>query len=209
MEDKVLDNLHDKIVDIQQRLKVPKSERNEFANFDYRTLSSIEDKVKPLLKEHNLVMWFEDEMVEIGGRVYVKATVTVTDGTDDKFKTSAYAREAVAPKAKTDDAQLTGGTSTYARKYAVAGLFLIDDSKDDPDHTSGKVEPRKAPVTVSSPRKANASDELLKKKKEIMEKYKESGNTEPIKDFLMKTIGVATVDIIEDANTVLEALNDK
>lgn len=199
MEEKYeFDNLHNKIVDVQQRLKVPKTEKNDFANFDYRTLSAIEDKVKPLLKEHNLIMWFEDEVVEVGGRVYLKATVKVTDGTEDIVQASAYAREATAPKAKMDDAQLTGSCSTYARKYAVSGLFLIDDSKDDPDAISGKPEPKKAV----------APNELTKLKTEILTKYKESGKeSSKFTDFLLQTIGLSEVKTIADAKEVLDALN--
>lgn len=133
--------LHDKLVDIQQRLKVPKDIDNDFGGFKYRNLEDIEDKIKPLLKEHDLHMIFEDLPVEVGGRVYIKSTVYLSDG-KNTISTSAYARESVAPKSKMDDSQLTGSCSSYARKYAAGGLFLIDNTKDA-DSFSGKEEPTK------------------------------------------------------------------
>lgn len=124
--------LHDKLLDIQQNLSVPKSRENDFGGFNYRNIEDIEVAVKPFLKKHELVMAFSDEVVAVGDRVYVKATVSISDG-KESVESSAYAREAEKPKAKTDDAQLTGGCSSYARKYAACGLFLIDDGKGDPD----------------------------------------------------------------------------
>lgn len=121
--------LHKKLIDIQQRLKVPKDQENTFGGFQYRNLEDIEDKVKPLLKEHELTLIFGDEIIAVGERVYVKATASLSDG-KDMIENFAYAREAVTPKAKTDDAQLTGACSSYARKYAASGLFLIDNTKD-------------------------------------------------------------------------------
>lgn len=122
-------SLHEKLIDIQQRLKVPKDQENSFGGFQYRNLEDIEDRLKPFLKEHKLSLIFRDEIVAVGERVYVKATANLSDG-ENAIKNSAFAREAVTPKAKTDDAQLTGACSSYARKYAASGLFLIDNTKD-------------------------------------------------------------------------------
>lgn len=124
-----METLHEKLIDIQQRLKVAKDQVNEFGNFNYRNLEDIETAVKPLLKEHKLTLIFEDEIIAVGERVYVKATASLYDG-KTSIRNSAYAREAITPKAKTDDAQLTGACSSYARKYAAGGLFLIDNTKD-------------------------------------------------------------------------------
>lgn len=122
-------SLHEKLIDIQQRLKVAKDNTNEFGGFNYRNLEDIEREVKPLLAEHALTLTFYDEPVEVGGRVYIKAVAELSDG-KDKIAVQAFAREAIQPKAKTDDAQLTGACSSYARKYAAGGLFLIDNTKD-------------------------------------------------------------------------------
>lgn len=135
--------LHEKLVDIQQRLKVPKENKNNFGGFEYRNLEDIEDRVKPLLKEHCLTLTFSDELVEVGGRVYIKATAFLCDRENEIF-TTAYAREAVTPKAKTDDAQLTGACSSYARKYAAGGLFLIDNTKDADSDDNSKLSTEKS-----------------------------------------------------------------
>jgi len=135
-----MESLHEKLIDIQQRLKVPKDINNDFGGFKYRNLEDIEEKIKPFLKEHKLTLTFDDEIVLVGERIYVKSTAILSDGKDTKT-TSAFAREAQTPKAKMDDAQLTGSCSSYARKYAAGGLFLIDETKDadSRDNTAPKV----------------------------------------------------------------------
>lgn len=123
------DTLHDVLAEIQQELKVPKDINNDFGGFKYRNLEQIEDKVKPFLKKFNLTLKFDDDIVGVGDRVYVKATATLSNGTDS-VSAVAFAREASQPKAKMDDSQLTGSCSSYARKYAASGLFLIDNTED-------------------------------------------------------------------------------
>ena len=118
--------LIEKLSNIQQKLNAPKGERNDFAKFNYRTAEGILQAVKPLLE--GMVLTLSDEMVEVGGRVYVKATVTIVDGEHD-LKVTAYARETLTKKGM-DEAQITGAASSYARKYALNGLFAIDDNKD-------------------------------------------------------------------------------
>lgn len=144
--------LHNKLLDIQQRLKVPKDNNNDFGGFKYRNIEDIEDKLKPLLKEHDLTLVFNDKMLSVGDRVYVEATATLSDGVDN-IQASACAREATSPKAKTDDAQLTGGCSSYARKYAASGLFLIDNTKDADSQGSPSttVKPTAKPITQDVP----------------------------------------------------------
>ena len=88
--------------------------------------------VKPLLKEHNLVLLLNDELEQLGDRVYIKANAIVTDG-EKEIKVSALAREPEKPKAKMDESQTTGSTSSYARKYALNGLFALDDGEDPDD----------------------------------------------------------------------------
>ncbi len=148
--------LHKKLIDMQQRLKVPKGRDNGFGGFAYRNIEDIEDKAKPLLAEHELTLTFEDEVVEVGGRVYVKASAVLSDGTAE-IRKSAYAREATTPKAKTDDAQLTGSCSSYARKYAASGMFLIDNTKDA-DSMDNSSKPTKTPPKVSTP---SAGDKVM------------------------------------------------
>jgi len=137
---------HEKIMDIQQRLEVLKDINNEFGGFTYRNLDSIEEKLRPLLKEHGLIATFTDDIVGVGDRVYVQSTFTVSDGVG-RISNSAFAREAEKPKAKMDDAQLTGSCSSYARKYAVDGMFLLGGNKDpDSRDNSEKVVATPAPA---------------------------------------------------------------
>lgn len=135
---------HEKVMDIQQRLEVLKDINNDFGGFTYRNLDSIEEKLRPLLKEHGLIATFTDDIVGVGDRVYVQSTFAVTDGVKE-ISNSAFAREAEKPKAKMDDAQLTGSCSSYARKYAVDGMFLLGGNKD-PDSRDNNEKAVPAPA---------------------------------------------------------------
>lgn len=115
-----------KLADIQKKLNAPKGQMNTFGGYKYRSCEDILMAVKPLLID--MAITVNDEMVLVGDRIYVKATATITDG-ETSISTSAFAREAVSKKGM-DDAQVTGSTSSYARKYALNGLLLIDDNKD-------------------------------------------------------------------------------
>ena len=120
--------LHEKLLSIQTKLKAPKGQYNSFAKYSYRSAEDILEAVKPLNAEQGVLLTITDEIKEIGGRVYVVATATVSDGTDT-LQVSAFAREPENKKGM-DDSQITGATSSYARKYALNGLYAIDDNKD-------------------------------------------------------------------------------
>ena len=123
-----------KFSEIQQTLKSPKDSRNEFGKYNYRTCSAILEAVKPLLGPATLIV--SDELVLIGERYYIKATATYTNKDEgETFTVTAYAREPL-DKRGMDEAQITGASSTYARKTALSGLFAIDDSSNDPDATN-------------------------------------------------------------------------
>lgn len=123
-----------KFNEIQQTLKSPKDSRNEFGKYNYRTCSAILEAVKPLLGPATLIV--SDELVLIGERYYIKATATYTNKDEgETFTATAYAREPLDKKGM-DEAQITGASSTYARKAALSGLFAIDDSSNDPDATN-------------------------------------------------------------------------
>ena len=123
-----------KFSEIQQTLKSPKDSRNEFGKYNYRTCSAILEAVKPLLGPATLIV--SDELVLIGERYYIKATATYTNKDEgETFAATAYAREPLDKKGM-DEAQITGASSTYARKAALSGLFAIDDSSNDPDATN-------------------------------------------------------------------------
>jgi len=127
-------NVHDALVYIQTNLNAPKNLFNKFGGYKYRNLEGITDALKPFLKETGCSFKLTDEVVEVGGRVYIKATarLTASDGTEEVAE--GWAREAESKKGM-DDAQVTGSSSSYARKYAANGLFCIDDTKD-PDDTN-------------------------------------------------------------------------
>lgn len=133
-----------KLTVIQTELNAPKNLENKFGNYRYRSAEGILEALKPLLKAADAILTISDEMVDVGGRIYVKATATfMADG--ESIATSAFAREAESKKGM-DDAQVTGACSSYARKYALNGLFCIDDTKDaDATETHGKgtAEPKK------------------------------------------------------------------
>ena len=115
---------------VQAELKAPKNQHNSFGKYDYRSAEDIIEAVKPLLKENGLFLNMSDDIVLIGDRYYVKATVKVVDVvTGESVQTSALAREA-AQKKGMDESQVTGTASSYARKYALNGLFAIDDNRD-------------------------------------------------------------------------------
>lgn len=117
-----------KLLAIQTELKAPKGQYNSFGKYKYRSCEDILEAVKPLLKEHECTLTISDDIVEIGGRVYVKATATLRCG-EECYTNTAYAREPLEKKGN-DESQITGTASSYARKYCLNGLFLIDDTKD-------------------------------------------------------------------------------
>lgn len=117
------------LVYIQSRLKAPKNQRNNFGGYNYRSCEDIMEAVKPLLKEVNCTLTVSDDIVQVSDRIYVKATATLRTPSGEQFTNSAFAREPLSKKGQ-DESQVTGAASSYARKYALNGLFCIDDTKD-------------------------------------------------------------------------------
>lgn len=120
--------MNEKLCNIQAELKAPKSKTNEFAKYKYRSCEDILEAVKPHLRKYGCVLTLNDELVEMAGRVYIKATAKISDGIAT-IETHAFAREPEDKKGS-DQAQVTGASSSYARKYALSGLLCIDDNKD-------------------------------------------------------------------------------
>ena len=154
--------LQEKLMHIQNELKAPKNLRNTFGGYNYRNAESILEALKPLLVKYGATVTITDNIEEIGGRIYVKSTATIWDAdststysintngievsTGAALTVTAYAREAETKKGM-DDAQVTGATSSYARKYALNGLFLLDDTEDvdsEAYQAQAKPEPQKA-----------------------------------------------------------------
>lgn len=146
-------SVHKKLMNVQNKLKAPKSQYNSFGKYSYRNAEDILEALKPLLEEYKSIVTLKDEIKLIGNRYYLEATATFTDAeTGEKIEVTAYAREEETKKG-VDASQLTGSTSSYARKYALNGLFAIDDNKDaDTTNTHGK-----------SASKSNLSDAQIKR----------------------------------------------
>lgn len=122
--------INEKMVKIQSKLVAPKNLYNSFGKYSYRSAESILEAVKPLLKEQNCFMVLTDDIVLEGDRFYIQAVATITDAeTGETVTNTAFARESDNKKGQ-DESQITGTASSYARKYALNGLFLIDDNKD-------------------------------------------------------------------------------
>ena len=121
-------NLTQRLLNAQSELKAPKGQYNNFGKYKYRSAEDILEAVKPINAKHGVLLTITDEPVLVGDWHYIKATATITDGTESIVVT-AYARESLNKKGM-DDSQITGTASSYARKYALNGLYLIDDTKD-------------------------------------------------------------------------------
>lgn len=142
--------LIEKLSKIQQEMKAPKNLWNKFGNYSYRNAEGILEALKPYEEKYKVAVVIQDDIINIGQRYYIKATATLYDvETDEKISASALARESETKKGM-DDSQITGTASSYARKYALNGLFLLDDTKDadsDEYHNQTTQEPKK--VTAS------------------------------------------------------------
>lgn len=137
------------LASIQRNLKAPKNQYNKFGGYNYRSCEDILEALKPITTELGAAVTIEDEIVLVGDRFYIKATATL-HYEEETISVSAYAREAGEKKGM-DESQITGATSSYARKYALNGLFAIDDNKDaDSTNTHGKDE--SAPTKPSKPK---------------------------------------------------------
>lgn len=198
------DSLHTKLMQIQQELKAPKSERNTFANFDYRSAEKILEAVKPLVHARGLTVYLSDEVENIGESNYIKATATLDDG-ENRIWVHAYAREEVSKKGM-DTAQITGSTSSYARKYALSGLFAIDDTKDadSQDNTNHVSQPAKS-YPDGPPKTDKAKAFLNSLKHQIVGTLNTAGlNTaNEQKKFISDLISKETIDTIEEAKEIL------
>lgn len=150
-------NIFEKLLYIQQNLKVPKNQYNKFGDYNYRNCEDILEALKPILKETGAVITLSDEIQLLGTRYYVKATATLVDiDSKESVSNSAFAREDEARK-KMDGSQLTGSASSYARKYALNGLLAIDDTKDS-DYTNDDSEPARSPRQASKPKGKTVGD---------------------------------------------------
>ena len=139
-------NIYEKLLNIQCELKAPKSQYNKFGNYSYRNCEDILEAVKPICKKYNAVLFVSDEIINIDNRFYVEATATLVNVEEptESITVNASARESESKKGM-DDSQVTGATSSYARKYALNGLFDIDDTKDADSDEPPKQKTTKKP----------------------------------------------------------------
>ena len=167
--------IHEALEKIQQQLKAPKTRRNIFGEYSYRSCEDILDAVKPLLDGCTLTL--HDDVVQIGDRYYVKAVARLFASDGSMMETQALAREPPERKAKMDESQTTGSTSSYARKYALNGLFAIDDTKDaDTD------EPAENPVGETKPKAAPSKPKMYDTYKAVLQGAYDTGGSTSFKE---------------------------
>jgi len=194
----------EKLMNIQQELIAPKENVNTFGGYNYRNCNDILVAVKPLLKKYECTLIIIDGLEECAGKPYISATAVLSDvkgESHDRLSSTAYARETIEKK-KFDESQLTGTASSYARKYALNGLFCIDDMKDADSHTSnskpsssaqGRVTPRKDIKPTGNPPVAPERDIHAYRRKvheSLLETF--SGDTVSVRGWLAKK-GLASV----------------
>jgi hypothetical protein len=191
--------IYSQLAKIQKELNVPKKQFNSFGKYYYRSTEDIVEEVKKHLGDLNLLI--TDEIVNIGERYYVRATVTLTDGVE-KVEVSAFAREA-GDKKGMDDAQVTGATSSYARKYALNGLFAIDDTKDADTQDNSK----EAPKTIGSTN-TTASSLESKRKQFYAVSHKQGLQADKIKEYVKTAYKVKSFNDMtyQQLNTAIERI---
>ena len=206
MEDKTI---HQKLIEVQEELKAPKGQYNSFGKYYFRSTEDIVEALKPLLIKRGLLLLMYDEIELVGSRIYVVSTADLTDGATN-IKVSARARESETKKGM-DDSQITGTASSYARKYALNGMFLIDDSKDaDTPEYSGQMnnqqqskQPKQPGVTLDAVK--TALNDLVKKT---------NGDYTKISAYLLKQVGADNFNALSGqqlfaAKDYIKQLSDK
>jgi hypothetical protein len=176
-------NITNKLLLIQTELKAPKNQRNNFGNYNYRSAEDILEAVKPLAKKHKVVFKISDELKEIAGRPYIESTAKMIDCTDPTMQIESVAQAIVDFNAKgMQDPQRTGAASSYAKKYAIGNLLLIDDTKDaDATNTHGNTVDNSKPLLESNTQAFIKAAKYVKDGgdiKDIMKKYRVTKQTE-------------------------------
>lgn len=183
--------IYEKLQKVQEELNSPKNKYNNFGGFSYRSAEDMYSIIKPILTKYKVLMYMTDDVVNIGDRYYIRATVALVDmeGAENAIYSTAMAREALSKKGM-DEAQITGGASSYARKYAMCGMFLIDGGED--------------PDTLECD---NSEKELMTE--EQKEKFKELGvDIEKVAIYYKTTVEDITKSQAEDAITRKERKNN-
>lgn len=194
--------IYEKLSAIQSELKAPKSQYNSFGKYNYRNCEDILEAVKPLCAKYKAVSVMGDEVIQIGERYYIKSTARLIDlESDGVVENTAYAREE-AEKKGMDGSQVTGASSSYARKYALNGLFAIDDTKDSDTTNNGGRERTKAEKKAQPVRKTDEFKPLTKS--ELVQVYGVS-NAEATIAWFEKKFGIAFQAWDKDATEAARA----
>lgn len=168
-------NIYEKLLKVQVELKAPKGQYNSFGKYKYRSCEDILEALKPVLDKFKLTLFIKDDVIEVNTRNYVKATIILVniEKPDEIIETSALAREEETKKGM-DGSQITGASSSYARKYALNGMFMIDDTKDsDSTNTHGKEE-----------HKQDRVQEYLNSREGMIERLNENLSSDKLKRML-------------------------
>ena len=195
-------NIYQRLSNIQNELVVTKNQRNTFGNYNFRSAEDILEAVKPICRKHDTVLIVSDKVISVGDRNYIEASATLHGFTGNSITVTASAREALIQKGM-QDAQITGSSSSYARKYALGGLFNLDDNKD-PDATNkhDKDEPKKTKKVETSSGYTNekdAKEDAIKKGLESINKKLEQFENIEYKDEVIKNVcGIYEVKKWED-----------
>lgn len=189
-------DLYEKLYYIQQELKAPKGQYNDYGKYNYRSCEDIFEAVKPILKDLKLSLTLSDELVMVGERYYIKATAILTDG-DNLIQNTAFAREEETKKGM-DGSQITGASSSYARKYALNGLFLIDDVKDSDTTNKGSeitLEKAKAFKFARGKHENKSISEVYSSDKNYLTWYLDNATNEDIKKMIELVTGLKPTPI--------------
>ena len=194
-------NIYEKLAAIQQELIAPKNQFNKFGNYSYRSCEDILEGLKPCLKKVNAAVKISDEIIQIGDRYYIKATANLIDcESGESISNTALAREEDSKKGM-DSSQLTGSTSSYARKYALNGLFCIDDVKDADSRDNS------ARDTKQNKDIATSEADRIAKVNEVMSVLKEKDIDVEIVKRLYKVDDLRTLDV-KKCDNIMKHLDD-
>lgn len=204
-------NVYEKLLMVQSELKVPKDQYNSFGKYAYRSAEDIVETAKPLCKTHDLLLTLSDTVELVGEKCYIKATAKIVDTAEPSsvIEVSAYAREPVDKKGM-DDSQITGAASSYARKYALNGLFAIDDTKDADAANDGQSGTAKASkfAAKSASKSAPPTEKYYcpQCRKEIFSTADKSGKMRTPKEILQMCGGIC-IDCMKAAGAAEKIKN--
>lgn len=210
-------NIQEKLLSVQTKLKAPKGQYNEFGKYNYRSCEDIQEAVKPLCDEVKAVLTIGDELVQIGDRFYIKSTARFMDcESETELSNTAFAREEFEKKGM-DSSQITGSASSYARKYALNGLFCIDDVKDadTQDNTSENTGSGKKKGGNLTRQNATTHQTTLPTLSEVqiaalLRELKRTGKSETdlCKKYSVEKIADMTVKQYKETIDALKSMND-